>query len=169
MVGYPRTPNCCASSASSVASTLARRISEPSAFSCAAAFAYSGANALQCPHHGASAGRQSAGLRARPTARPAPPPPAQLGPLRRSSVPAPPAPAALTELHEQVAVRRQGLLEVGGAQHQDAVLLLQGLREAERRHEAEQRYDRAQPHHGHGGAETGRAGTGVRLPAPPPL
>lgn len=60
MVGYPRTPNCCASSDSSVASTLASRISEPSAFSFAAAFAYSGASALQCPHHGASAGRDRA-------------------------------------------------------------------------------------------------------------
>lgn len=56
MVGYPRTPYSWASSVSSVASTLPRRTSDPSAFSMPAALAYSGARALQWPHHGASAG-----------------------------------------------------------------------------------------------------------------
>lgn len=40
-----------------MASTLARRMSEPSALSLAAALAYSGANALQWPHQGASTRR----------------------------------------------------------------------------------------------------------------
>lgn len=56
MVGYPRTPYSWASSVSSVASTLPRRTSDPSAFSMPAALAYSGARALQWPHHGASVG-----------------------------------------------------------------------------------------------------------------
>jgi len=54
IVGKPDTTYFSASSFSTVASTLARRLSEPSAFNAFAAFAYSGANALQCPHHGAS-------------------------------------------------------------------------------------------------------------------
>lgn len=54
MVGYPRTPYSWASSVSSVASTLPSRMFEPSAFSMPAALAYSGARALQWPHHGAS-------------------------------------------------------------------------------------------------------------------
>ena len=54
MVGYPRTANRSPSSVSSVASILARRISEFSSFKALAALTYSGARALQCPHHGAS-------------------------------------------------------------------------------------------------------------------
>ena len=54
MVGYPRTSNFSATDDSTVASTLPSLISEPSSASCVAAFSYSGAKALQCPHHGAS-------------------------------------------------------------------------------------------------------------------
>ena len=54
MVGYPRTPYFSPSFVSTVASTFASRISESSSFSVAAAFAHSGASALQWPHHGAS-------------------------------------------------------------------------------------------------------------------
>mmetsp|Transcript_2824 Transcript_2824/g.6588 ORF Transcript_2824/g.6588 Transcript_2824/m.6588 type:complete len:212 (-) Transcript_2824:240-875(-) len=50
-VGYPRTSYFFPSSLSSVASTLARTTS--SSFSFSAAASYSGANRLQCPHHGA--------------------------------------------------------------------------------------------------------------------
>jgi len=53
-VGYPRTSYFSPRAVSSVASTLARRIGDDSSFSALAAFAYSGARALQCVHHGAS-------------------------------------------------------------------------------------------------------------------
>ena len=53
-VGYPLTSNFSLRDVSSVASTLARRIGDDSSFNALAAFAYSGAKALQCPHQGAS-------------------------------------------------------------------------------------------------------------------
>ena len=49
-VGYPVTPNSCASSGSFVASTLPSKIGTSRFFNCFAAFSYSGANLLQCPH-----------------------------------------------------------------------------------------------------------------------
>lgn len=54
IVGYPRTPYLLASPLSTVASTLASLTSEPSPFRVAAALEYSGVNALQWPHQGAS-------------------------------------------------------------------------------------------------------------------
>ena len=53
-VGYPSIPNLCATPVSTVQSTLARRYLEFASFNALAALAYSGANCLQCPHHGAS-------------------------------------------------------------------------------------------------------------------
>ncbi|CAG0880721.1 unnamed protein product, partial [Darwinula stevensoni] len=53
-VGYPLTPYSSASFDSWVASTLASLISDDISTSFSAALAYSGARALQCPHHGAS-------------------------------------------------------------------------------------------------------------------
>merc|ERR1712131_524310 len=52
-VGYPLTSNFSASLPSSVASTLASLIGESFSARIPAALAYSGARALQCPHHGA--------------------------------------------------------------------------------------------------------------------
>lgn len=53
-VGYPLTEYSSASSASSVASTLANLMLDFWFSKLLAAFAYSGAKALQCPHQGAS-------------------------------------------------------------------------------------------------------------------
>ena len=53
-VGYPRTWNFSPKSLSWVASTLPSLMEESSAARTLAALAYSGARALQCPHHGAS-------------------------------------------------------------------------------------------------------------------
>ena len=55
MVGYPCTWNFVARSVWTVASTLPNFISDSCSFSLPAAEAYSGARALQWPHHGASA------------------------------------------------------------------------------------------------------------------
>ncbi len=62
MVGYPLTPYSCPKSFSSVASTFPSLISEPSSRRAPAAFAYSGASALQWPHQGASRGRAGNGI-----------------------------------------------------------------------------------------------------------
>lgn len=56
-VGYSVTANSLVSSGSEGPSTLASLVLADSAASRAAALMYSGASALQCPHHGASGGQ----------------------------------------------------------------------------------------------------------------
>lgn len=85
-VGYSVTANSWVSSVSAVPSTLASLALADSAASTAAALLYSGARALQCPHHGASGGEdhEVPGLR---------------GPSLSSSPPAQPEPGDLGVSH----------------------------------------------------------------------
>lgn len=99
-------------------------------------------------------------------------------PRPRSPVPAPRRPgparaAALTELHQQVLVGRQRLLEVALVEHQDVVLLLRGGGARARQGGQGQAEQSAAQHVGSGrGASVGAAGTArprERAPAAPPL